>query len=551
MNYKIVNGLLIDPVQKMNTIKQDLLIKNGIIVSRFDDGDKFEEIDCSDMIVMAGGIDMHTHIGGGKTNLSRMLLPEDHYLNNSVRNSLEITSSGYCTPGTYQAGYRYTEMGYTAAFEPAMIFSNARQAHMEMGDTPILDHGAYVMLGNDELFLEMLASNKGHEMIRDYVGWAMSASKSMGVKIVNPGGISAFKFNQRSLDVDQNHQHWQISPRQIVRELAMCLSDLGVPHPLHIHASNLGVPGNIKSTLETIDALDGLPGHLTHVQFHSYGTEGDKQFSSAARVLVEKLKLCPNISIDVGQIIFGQTVTASGDTMKQHSNSGFSAPKKWIVGDIECDAGCGVVPFRYKEKSFVNALQWAIGLEIFLLMDDPWRVVLTTDHPNGGPFTSYPHLIRLLADKSFRDEQLNKLHPDVLAHTILKDIKKELSLYEIAILTRSAPAKLLGLSNYGNLRKGSFADVAIYSQNKDFEKMFQKPKYVFKNGKLVCKDGDICGSTVGGVHIVKTDYDSNITKYISGFYEKNIVSNFAYAEIGDEELQVCANGGKILVTSPN
>lgn len=551
MNYKITNGLLIDPVQKINTVKQDLLIKSGVIVSRFDDTDKFEEIDCSNMIVMAGAIDMHTHIGGGKANLSRMLLPEDHYLNSSAKNSLEIASSGHCTPGTYRTGYRYTEMGYTAAFEPAMIFSNARQSHMEMGDTPILDHGAYVMLGNDELFLEMLASNKGHEMIRDYVGWAISASKSMGVKIVNPGGISAFKFNQRSLDVDQNHDHWQISPRQIVKELALCLSDLGVPHPLHIHASNLGVPGNIKSTLETIDALEGLPGHLTHVQFHSYGTEGDKNFSSAARILVEKLKACPNISIDVGQIIFGQTVTASGDTMKQHLNSGFSNPKKWVVGDIECDAGCGVVPFKYKEKSFVNALQWAIGLEIFLLMDDPWRVVLTTDHPNGGPFTSYPHLIRLLTDKSFRDEQLNKLHPEVLAHTVLKEIKKELSLYEIAILTRSAPAKLLGLSNYGNLKVGSFADIAIYSQNVNFEKMFQKPKYVFKDGILVCKDGDICGTPVGGVHVLETNYDSNIKKYISGFYEKNIVSNFAHAEIGNDELQVCSNGGKILVTSPN
>ena len=551
MNYKIINGFLIDPVQKINTVKQDLLIKNGVIVSRFDPMDKFEEIDCSNMVVMAGAIDMHTHIGGGKTNLSRMLLPEDHYLNNPVRNSLEISSSGHCVPGTCLAGYRYTEMGYTAAFEPAMIFSNARQAHMEMGDMPTLDHGAYVMLGNDELFLEMLSSKKSHEMIRDYVGWAISASKSMGVKIVNPGGISAFKFNQRSLDVDQNHNHWQISPRQIVKELALCLHDLGVPHPLHIHASNLGVPGNIKSTLETIDALDGLPGHLTHVQFHSYGTEGDKHFSSAARVLVEKLKTCPNISIDVGQIIFGQTVTASGDTMKQHSNSGLSNPKKWAIGDIECDAGCGVVPFKYKEKSFVNALQWAIGLEIFLLMDDPWRVVLTTDHPNGGPFTSYPHLIRLLTDKSFRDEQLNKLHPDVLAHTVLKDIKKELTLYEIAILTRSAPAKLLGLSKFGNLKVGSNADVAIYSKNANIEKMFQKPKYVFKDGNLVCKNGDICSTPVGGIHMVKTDFDSNIKKYISGFYEKNIVSNFNNAAIGSDELQVCANGGKILVTSPN
>ena len=61
------------------------------------------------------------------------------------------------------------------------------------------------------------------------------------------------------------------------------------------------------------------------------------------------------------------------------------SPKRWVAMDIECEAGCGVLPFRYKDKSFVNALQWAIGLELFLLIEDPWRIALTTDHPNGAP----------------------------------------------------------------------------------------------------------------------------------------------------------------------
>ncbi len=111
-------------------------------------------------------------------------------------------------------------MGYTAAFEPAMVPSNARHAHMEMGDMPILDHGAYVMLGNDELFLQLLAeggpSGSNFAQIRDYAAWTMHASKAMGVKVVNPGGISAFKFNQRKLDVDENHVHWQVTPRQVL-----------------------------------------------------------------------------------------------------------------------------------------------------------------------------------------------------------------------------------------------------------------------------------------------------------------------------------------------
>ena len=86
--------------------------------------------------------------------------------------------------------------------------------------------------------------------------------------------------------------------------------------------------------------------------------------------------------------------------MMQYRNRALADPSKWICMDIECDGGCGLVPFRYRDRNFVNALQWAIGLELFLLVEDPWRIFLTTDHPNGAPFTIYPQLIRLLMDRS-------------------------------------------------------------------------------------------------------------------------------------------------------
>ena len=62
---------------------------------------------------------------------------------------------------TVTTGYRYAEMGYTACFEPAMLPANARQAHMEMGDTPMVDKGAFVMLGNDDFFLRLLGDGEG------------------------------------------------------------------------------------------------------------------------------------------------------------------------------------------------------------------------------------------------------------------------------------------------------------------------------------------------------------------------------------------------------
>ncbi len=72
---------------------------------------------------------------------------------------------------------------------------------------------------------------------------------------------------------------------------------LGVPHALHVHGCNLGVPGNMTTTLNTIEAMEGPPLHLTHLQFHSYGTEGDRKFSSGAAQIAEAVNANNNLSI--------------------------------------------------------------------------------------------------------------------------------------------------------------------------------------------------------------------------------------------------------------
>jgi formylmethanofuran dehydrogenase subunit A len=507
-----------------------------------------EEIDAAGCIVLAGGIDLHSHIGGGKVNLARLLLPEDHR-GSAAAPPGGLPSCGTCTPGTLATGYRYAEMGYTSVFEPAMAASNARHAHMEMGDVPIVDHGAYVMLGNDELFLSLLARGCEPQRLRDYVGWVVHATKALGVKVVNPAGISAFKFNQRKLDVDERHVHWQVTPRQVIVALARAVHELGLAHPLHIHASNLGVAGNIASTLATLEALEGLPAHLTHVQFHCYGAEGPRKFSSAALALAEALDAHPRCSIDIGQVLFGQTVTASGDTMRQHANVDHASPRKAVIADIECDSGCGLVPFRYREQSYVNALQWSIGLELFLQVRDPWRVVLTTDHPNGAPFTSYPHLMRLLMDKPFRDEQLARLHPEVAAQSALRHITRELTLSEIAIMTRAAPARLLGLRDRGHLGVGAAADVAVYREQADAEAMFSRAAWVFKDGEPVVREGRVIATPVGATHFAEPAFDPGVQRLLDAWSERPLGVHRRHAVIGHDELCACCNGGRLLPSS--
>ena len=537
MIIKIKNAKVYDPINKIDGKIKDIFIKDGKIIKKPIFKEKISQvIDVKNKIVMPGGIDIHSHISGGKVNLARLLLPEEHqkYLYPSTNNLRSGSGLGTCT--SFHIGYKYAKLGYTAVFEPAVLPANARSNMIEMSDIPQIDKGCYTVLSNDDFLLNLIQKKTSQKKINDYVAWILSSTKGLGIKIVNPGGINAFKFNQRELDLDEKNKHYGITPRSILKTLTKSLIDLKAPHPVHVHGCNLGVPGNIKTTLKQINAVEGQPMHLTHIQYHSYSNEGDRNFSSGASILAESINKNKNISCDIGQIMFAQTVTASADTMSQHRNHSFARPKKWICADIECDAGCGIVPFEYRDKNYVNALQWIIGLELFLLIKDPWRVYLTTDHPNGAAFTAYPRLIKLLMDRNFRNQELEKINKDSQNNSILKSLKREYSLYEIAILTRAGPAKVLGLNNIGHLGEGAKADITVYNEYKDKEIMFDNPFLVLKDGQIIVKNGTIKKVVNGKLYIADTEYDQNIKKEIGIYFEKYLGRKMSSFEIQNQEL---------------
>ena len=534
---KLQNARIYDPINRINGKIRDLYIKNNKIIDKPGRSEKISKvINLKNKIIMAGGIDIHSHIAGGKVNLARLLLPEEHrkYLYSSSDKLRSGSGLGTCS--SFHIGYKYAKLGYTAVFEPATLPSNARSTIIEMSDIPFIDKGTYIVLSNDDFLLKLIQKKSNQKKINDYVAWILQSTKGLGIKIVNPGGINAFKFNQRELDLDEKNRKYDITPRSILKVLTKSLIDLKAPHPIHVHGCNLGVPGNVKTTVKQINAVEGQPMHLTHIQYHSYDNKGDRNFSSGANLLAEKINKNKNITCDVGQIMFGQTVTASADTMSQYRNHHFAHPKKWICADIECEAGCGIVPFEYQDKNFVNSLQWAIGLELFLLIKDPWRIYLTTDHPNGAAFTAYPKLIKLLMDSSFRNREFEKINKHAQKNSVLGSLKREYSLYDIAILTRAGPAKVLGLNNTGHLGCGAKANIAVYNENEDKEEMFEKPYMVFKDGEIIVKNGKIQKVFNGKFYIAETEYDKNIEKEISSYFEKYMGRKMENFKIQNQEL---------------
>jgi formylmethanofuran dehydrogenase subunit A len=518
---RIINGEVYDPINNINGEVRDICVQDGQIAASAVCG---RTIDAAGMVVMPGGVDMHCHIAGPKVNTARKMRPEDHRLDPEPRTSVTRSGVGKSVPSTFVTGYRYTAMGYTTAFDAAVPPMAARHAHEELSDTPVIDKGFFVLMGNNEFIMRQIAAGE-REKLRHYVAWLLQATKGYGVKVVNPGGVEMWKSLGNAHSIDDKVSGFGVTPRQIIRELAEVCMELRLPHCAHIHCNELGIAGNWKTTLETMKALEGRRGHFAHVQFHSYGGKPGKLFTSRVRELAEYVDAHPNITVDVGQVLFGDTTSMTGDgplAYMLHRISG----RKWVNVDVENEEGCGIVPMEYKDKNYVHATQWAIGLEWFLLMQDPWRIALSTDHPNGASFVSYPQIIRLLMDREYRRETLKHVNQKAILKTTLPDQDREYSLLEIAIITRAAPARILGLKNKGHLGIGADADLTIYDKNEDKEKMFACPRYVIKEGQVLVEDGHIRQETYGKSLYVAPDYDLAIEKDIREFFKRYYTIQF-------------------------
>src|SRR5690606_30725144 len=371
----IAGGEVVDPVNGLAG-KGDVWIKDGVIVEKPTSGRADKTFDVSGCVVMAGAIDIHSHIGGGNVNTARLLLPEQHAAHLDRPLHTPLSNAGW---STFNTGVLYAKMGFTTVVEPAMSPSNALHTHMELADIPIIDKATLAILGNDDFLLSMIRDNASTSMIEDYVAWTVASSRALGVKVINAGGSAAFKENIRRFSLDDEVPSYGVSSRKMVKTLQAAVQGLGIPHPQHVHCNNLGMPGSADTAAATIAAAEGVPLHLAHLQFYGYGTEGRRKFSSAAAWLAELVNASPEVTIDIGQVMFGQTVTISSDVMRQFSARGTAHPKKFVIHDGDGNGG-GIVPYRYR-PDYYSTVQWAAGLELFLLITDPWRVFFTTDHP--------------------------------------------------------------------------------------------------------------------------------------------------------------------------
>jgi len=480
-------GTIHDPANARDGVVDDVWIEGGRIVARPADPSGFAPVDATGLLVMPGGVDLHSHVAGPKVCAGRRLVPP---AGRGARAPV---------PTIGATGLAYAALGYTTVFDAAIATSAAALAHLELADLPVVDKGIYLLAGDDLPVIE--AADRGDAAaVTRLVGAAVAAGRGWAVKVANPGGNRFWRQSRRGdhHDLDTPLPGLSLTPRRFLEHLGAAVDTLRLPHPLHVHTANLGLPGNWRTLDETMRTFDGRRVHLAHVQFHSYtgGDLDEETFGSGVEALAERFNAAAGITLDVGQVLFGETVAMTGDSeAAEHLARATGVP--WVSHDLHLSGGCGAMPIRYREKSLVHAWQWAIGLEWYLRVADPWRAALSTDHPNGAHFLAYPLLMKLLGDEPFRREAFERIHPAVRSRSPLAGITREYSLQELCILTRAAPARIAGLMHKGHLGPGADADVVLYRPHADLERLFAVPACVYKGGVLVAEEGEILATPSG------------------------------------------------------
>lgn len=404
------------------------------------------------------GIDVHTHI-----------LSEGVYL-------ARVMSGPQVVPPLSEVGALYQRVGYTTAIDAAVLPEDAPRVCQWASQLDGLDVGFLVLATHHPMVVREIQRKSQHGLTM-VLADLVAETGAIGVKIVNPSGA-----NRQPLASLEEPGPYGFSPAEHIVRMAEAIQDLKLAHPLHIHGLDLGVAGNVTTTLAMLRILEGISIHLAHLQFHCYAQAADGGLASGSELVAQWINEHPEVSCDIGQVVFKDTVTLSNDLLLQerlktrHGN-------RWAA--IEgSDGGLAAVPYGYQPDQLANAVQWAVGLELALMIDNPWQVFMSTDHPNGGGFWQYPLIESWLMNGEARQTLYRQLPKAVRDRVRLGTLDRVYSDEEMTVFTSAGPARRLGLQQKGNLGPGALMDLVIYS-HRETSLAWGEPLAVMRRGAWV------------------------------------------------------------------
>lgn len=534
----VKKGFVFDPLNKINGDAKDILIEDGKIVDKFSNNNDIKEINASRKTVVPAAIDIHAHVASQQLNWVRLLGSNNQDFQ-SLWHGLTLST----------IAKNYIENGYTFLLEANVFPSLAKQTVFDLTRLPALDK-AFLINPSNLWALELEFQKEMVEEGAIFLSNLLEKVKGYGLKAYNPFEAESWNWKFLRKSVAEKGRLFNFTPMHVYEKLSKFVEYLGLPHSIHAHIEGYESQTskeNLVPILTRIKSLGLEPNqktdfgikrsqvfHLAHAS--SYNLDGDNS------ELIKFYNQNQKFDMDLGFIGFNALnplITSDRHLINKIINSTDS--ERLIRASVESEGDAFATLRRLDKKRREDCVIWANAIDLALNID-PWQLQFAINYPNYANATDIPEIASWLLSCNARDDFMKDMNPEFLKDNSLTSVEKELSFSDFVVLTRSSPAKSLGIGSIkGNLGLGADGDLNILNLNSnemesstDYDKVnsaLQNMDYVIKAGTII-KDQDKVNLNVPGkifwasgkpekedTKSILAKKESFYQKYSSNFYD--------------------------------
>ena len=495
----IRNGIVFDPINKIEGEIKDILIENGKIVDKFSSEKDIKQIDAKSKVVIPSALDIHSHMASYQLNLVRLLGTKNQQFRDYF-GGLKLI----------EIAKNYITQGYSFILEANIYPSFAKQTLFDFSHIPVLDKAYLLNISN--LWALELEYQKGlYKEGAIFLSDLLMKLKAFGVKVYNPFEAESWNWNLLREDVAEKGRLYNFTPLDVYLTSIKIAEYLSLPHSVHAHIEGYEShdgKNNLMKVLNEVKALklDGLDSnnkeqkrnqifHLAHAS--AYNMDGNNsdilQFFNANQ----------QFDLDVGFVGFNPiNPILTSDRRLINSFNGSNQNPTILRASLESEGDCFIALREFKKSNINHCQMWGNALDIALNMENKWQVQFTVNFPIYSDIRNTPQIYEWLLNSKARETFMSDMNPQFLKQHPLVNNSNEYSFNDLIIITRASPAKSLGLGDFkGNLGPGADADINILDLNintsknakdtKSIIKAFENIEYILKEGNIVKKQNEL------------------------------------------------------------
>lgn len=488
----VKNGFVFDPINNIEGETKDILIENGKIVEKFTNENDLKEIDAKGKTVLPSAVDTHTHIASQQVNWARLLGSENKVFQDIWKGlTLENIAKSYISNG------------YTFILEANVFPSLSKQTIFDLKRLPVLDK-AFLLNASNLWTLELEFQRGKVENGAVFLSDLLNKVKGFGIKAYNPFEAEYWNWKKVRNSLTEKGRLFNFTPMDVYENLTKFVESLGLPHSIHAHIEgyesslskenlvlilnkikSLGLKPNTNNSLEV---KRSQVFHLAHAS--AYNSDGDNS------ELIKFFNENHDFDMDLGFIGFDELnplITSDRHLINNLISS--ENAYKLIRSSIESEGDSFVTLRKFSKKKVSDCILWANAIDLALNIT-PWQMQFSVNYPNYANITKVPEIATWLLSSKARESFMKDMDAGFLKDNPLASNDNILTFNDYIILTRSSPAKSLGIGSIkGNLGLGADGDLNVLNLNlndvdvlKDVEtlkKALENIDFVIKSGKVI------------------------------------------------------------------